>query len=39
MHEEERAFVELLSRMVTDAEDFLPLRRRMLAERRDAWLR
>ena len=35
----ERAFFELLSRMVTDAEDFLPLRRRMLAERRDAWLR
>ena len=36
---DERAFVEVLSRMVTDAEDFLPLRRRMLAERRDAWLR
>lgn len=36
---EEPAFVDLLSRMVTDAEDFLPLRQRMLAERREAWLR
>ncbi len=36
---DQRACGELLSRMVTDAEDFLPLRRRMLAERREAWLR
>ncbi len=36
---DERAYVDLLSRMVTDAEDFLPLRRRMLAQRREAWLR
>ncbi|TVS17706.1 MAG: nucleotidyltransferase domain-containing protein [Gammaproteobacteria bacterium] len=36
---EERAYAELLSRMVTDAEDFLPLRRRMLEQQREAWLR
>jgi predicted nucleotidyltransferase len=27
----------LMAKMVTDAEDFLPLRRRLLKERRDKW--
>lgn len=32
------AKASLMSRMVTDAEDFLPLRRRLLKERRDKWI-
>lgn len=33
-----RAYDQLLTRMLTDAEDFLPYRQRMLRERRDAWI-
>ncbi len=36
---DERAFLQVLSRMVTDGEGFLPYRQRLLKERRDAWLR
>jgi predicted nucleotidyltransferase len=35
---DERRYLDLLSRMVTDAEDFLPLRERLLKARREAWL-
>ncbi|MCC5869161.1 MAG: nucleotidyltransferase domain-containing protein [Gammaproteobacteria bacterium] len=35
---DEGRYLDLLSRMVTDAEDFLPLRERLLKARRDAWL-
>lgn len=34
-----RALDQLWSRMLTDAEDFLPYRQRMLRERRNAWIR
>lgn len=36
---DEKAYAGLLSRMVTDAEDFLPYQRRLLRARRNAWIR
>jgi len=36
---DDRAYGELLSRMVTDAEDFLPYLQRLLRARRNAWIR
>ncbi len=33
-----RAYVEWMSRVIVDNADFMPLRRRMLKQRRDAWL-
>lgn len=34
-----RAYEQLIVRLVTDTEDFLPYRERMLRERRAAWIR
>lgn len=34
-----RAYDQLVTRMLVDAEDFLPYRERMLRERRAAWIR
>lgn len=36
---DETAWLHLLSRMVTDAEDFLPAQEQLLRERRERWLR
>lgn len=33
-----RAYDQVLSRMLTDAEDFLPYRERILRQRRNAWI-
>jgi len=34
-----RAYDQVLTRMLTDAEDFLPYRQRILRQRRNAWIR
>lgn len=36
---DEAAYGRLVARMVTDAEDLLPLQQRMLRERRERWIR
>ncbi|MFN2328544.1 MAG: nucleotidyltransferase domain-containing protein [Chromatocurvus sp.] len=36
---DDSTYAQLLSRHLIDAADFLPLQRRILAERRDAWMR
>ena len=36
---DERLYAELAIRMLADVEDFLPLRRRLLRERRERWIR